>query len=72
MLVGHRKRCSQIFLALSFVLGSHNRKKAVRRLAKLHRQIKSQRRNTLHQFTTRLAKIKSVLVIEDLNVSGML
>jgi putative transposase len=52
--------------------GSKNRKKAVRRLAKLHRQIKHQRRNTLHQVTTRLAKTKSVLVIEDLNVSGML
>jgi putative transposase len=52
--------------------GSQNRKKAVRKLAKQHRQIKNQRRNTLHQVTTRLAKTKSVLVIEDLNVSGML
>jgi putative transposase len=52
--------------------GGKNRKKAVRTLAKLHRQIKQQRRNTLHQVTTRLAKTKSVLVIEDLNVSGML
>ena len=52
--------------------GGKNRKKAVRKLAKLHRQIKNQRRNTLHQVTTRLAKTKSVLVIEDLNVAGML
>jgi putative transposase len=52
--------------------GGKNRKKAVRRLARLNRQIKNQRRNTLHQVTTRLAKTKSVLVIEDLNVSGML
>ena len=52
--------------------GGKNRKKAVRKLATLHRQIKHQRRNTLHQVTTRLAKTKSVLVIEDLNVSGML
>jgi len=52
--------------------GSKNRKKAVRRLAKLHRQIRHQRSNTLHQVTTRLAKTKSVLVIEDLHVSGML
>ena len=52
--------------------GSHNRKKAVRKLAKLHRQITNQRHNTLHQVTTRLARTKSVLVIEDLNVSGML
>jgi putative transposase len=52
--------------------GGKNRKKAVRKLARLHRQIKNQRRNTLHQVTTRLAKTTSVLVIEDLNVSGML
>jgi putative transposase len=52
--------------------GGKNRKKAVRKLAKLHRQIKNQRRNTLHQVTTSLAKTKSVLVSEDLNVSGML
>ena len=52
--------------------GSHNRKKAVRKLAKLHRQIRNQRHNTLHQVTTRLAKTKAVLVIENLNVSGML
>ena len=52
--------------------GGKNRKKAVRKLARLHRQIKNQRSNTLHQVTTRLAKTKSVLVIEDLNVSGML
>ncbi|MGO8949269.1 MAG: RNA-guided endonuclease InsQ/TnpB family protein, partial [Ktedonobacterales bacterium] len=50
--------------------GSKNRKKAVRKLARLHRQIKNQRHHTLHQVTTRLAKTKSVLVIEDLNVSG--
>ena len=52
--------------------GGKNRKKAVRKLARLHRQIKNQRSNTLHQVTTRLARTKSVLVIEDLNVSGML
>ena len=52
--------------------GGKNRKKAVRKLAKQHRQITNQRRNTLHQVTTRLAKTKSVLVIEDLNVAGML
>ncbi|MGO8950756.1 MAG: RNA-guided endonuclease InsQ/TnpB family protein, partial [Ktedonobacterales bacterium] len=52
--------------------GGKNRKKAARKLAKLHRQIRNQRQNTLHQVTTRLAKTKSVLVIEDLNVSGML
>ena len=52
--------------------GSQNRKKAVRRLARLHRRIANQRANTLHQLTSRLAKTKSVMVIEDLNVAGML
>jgi putative transposase len=52
--------------------GGKNRKKAVCKLAKLHRKIRNQRHNTLHQVTTRLAKTKSVLVIEDLYVSGMM
>jgi putative transposase len=52
--------------------GRCNRKKAVRRLATLHRRIANQRTNTLHQFTSRLAKTKAVVVIEGLNVSGML
>jgi putative transposase len=52
--------------------GSHNRRKAVHRLARLHRRVAHQRANTLHQLTTRLAKTKSVVVIEDLNISGLL
>jgi putative transposase len=52
--------------------GSCNRKKAVRKLAILHRRVANQRANTLHHLTSRLAKTKSVVVIEDLNVSGML
>jgi putative transposase len=52
--------------------GGKNRKKAAHKLAKLHRQIRHQRHNTLHQVTTRLAKTKSVLVVEDLHVAGML
>jgi putative transposase len=52
--------------------GGKNRKKAVHKLAKLHRQVRNHRHNTLHQVTTRLAKTKSVLVIEDLHVAGML
>src|SRR5258708_35223639 len=51
---------------------SQNRKKAVQHLGNLHRQVANQRANTLHQFTSRLAKTKSVVVIEDLNVSGLL
>jgi len=52
--------------------GSHNRRKAAQRLGKLHRRVANQRANTLHQFTSRLAKTKAVVVIEDLNVAGML
>jgi len=34
--------------------------------------VATQRANTLHQLTSRLAKTKSVVVIEDLHVAGML
>jgi putative transposase len=52
--------------------GSKNRKKAARKLATLYRKVANQRKNTLHQVTTTLAKTKRVIVIEDLHVSGML
>ncbi len=52
--------------------GSRNRRKAAQRLGKLHRTVANQRTSTLHQFTSRLAKTKAVVVIEDLNVSGLL
>src|SRR5215469_14239617 len=52
--------------------GSRNRAKAVYKLARLHRKVANQRADTVHQFTSRLAKTKAVVVIEDLNVSGML
>lgn len=52
--------------------GSQNRKKSVRKLAHEYRRVANQRSDTLHQVTTRLAKTKSVIVIEDLSVSGML
>jgi putative transposase len=52
--------------------GSKNRKKAARTLGKEYRKVGNQRANTLHQVTTRLAKTKAVIVIEDLSVAGML
>lgn len=52
--------------------GSNNCKKAAHTLGKAYRTASNQRANTLHQVTTRLAKTKSVIVIEDLNVAGML
>jgi putative transposase len=52
--------------------GSQNRRKAAHRLARLYRKVSNQRQNTLHQVTTQLAKTKSVVVLEDVHVSGML
>jgi putative transposase len=52
--------------------GGKNRRKAAKRLAHLYRKVAHQRKHTLHQVTTMLAKTKQVIVIEDLNVSGML
>ena len=52
--------------------GSQNRKKAVRRLGRLYRKVANQRANTLHQVTAHLAKTKRVIVIENLNVAGLL
>ena len=54
------------------VKGSQNRKKAVRKLGAEHRKVANLRANTLQQLTSWLAKTKSVVVIEDLNVSGLL
>jgi len=54
------------------VSGSNNRKKAQVAIAKLHRKIANIRSDTLHKLTTRLAKNHGTVVIEDLNVSGMM
>jgi putative transposase len=52
--------------------GSQNRRKAVQHLRKQYRKIRNQRQNTLHQVTTMLAKTKRTIVLEHLNVQGML
>jgi putative transposase len=51
--------------------GSRNRARAVVGLARAHRRIRNQRLDGLHKATTRLAKAKSVIVVEDLHVAGM-
>jgi putative transposase len=51
--------------------GGRNRRKAAQRLGKLHRTVANQRANTLHQFTSRLAKTTSVVMLENRNVVGM-
>jgi putative transposase len=52
--------------------GSNNRKKAVLKLQRQHRRVSSIRTDALHKITSHLAKNHSRIVIEDLNVSGML
>jgi putative transposase len=54
------------------VKGSSNRKKSALKLARLHRKNRNIRRDFLHKETTKLAKTKSVIVLEDLDVKGML
>jgi putative transposase len=54
------------------IIGSNNWKKAQTQVARLHRKIANIRKDTLHQATTLLAKNHGTVVIEDLNVSGMM
>jgi putative transposase len=54
------------------IIGSANWKKAQLQIARLHRKIANIRAYSLHKLTTLLAKNHGVVVIEDLNVSGML
>ena len=52
--------------------GSANRRKAVQALARAHQRVANLRKDRLHQITSLLTKTKSAVVLEDLNVSGML
>jgi len=52
--------------------GSNNRKKAKLQRAKAYEKVMRIRRHVLNEITTELAKNKSAIVIEDLNVSGMM
>lgn len=51
--------------------GSNNRAKAVRRLGQLALRVADQRRDFLHQTTTRLTRTKSAIAVETLHVKGM-
>jgi putative transposase len=51
--------------------GSNNSKKAALKLARLHRKIKNIRQDFLHKLSTRLARTKPVIVVENLNVRGL-
>ena len=54
------------------VKGSNNRNKVRLKLAKLHEKIKNQKQDYLHNITTKIINENQVIVIEDLNVSGMM
>lgn len=53
------------------VKGSNNRKKAIRRLAKVHRQIERQRDDFLHKVSHDLVKKADLIVFENLNINNM-
>ena len=52
--------------------GSKKREKARVEVARLHQRVANIRRDTLNKITTFIAKNHSTVVIEDLNVSGMM
>lgn len=54
------------------VKGSNNRYKAKLKLAKAHEKIKNQKQDYLHNITTKIVSENQVIVLEDLNVSGMM
>ena len=53
-------------------LGSKNREKARRQVARLHYRITCLRDDVLHKLTTRLASCYGIIGIEDLNLKGLL
>ncbi|NES78651.1 MULTISPECIES: RNA-guided endonuclease TnpB family protein [Okeania] len=53
-------------------VGSANWKKAQQKIARSHRKVANIRQDALHKLTTYLAKNHGSVVIEDLNVRGML
>jgi putative transposase len=52
--------------------GSHNRRDAAARLGRHHHHVANVRRHYLHQVSNALVKTHDRLVLEDLNVSGMM
>ena len=54
------------------VKGSSNRNKARLKLAIKHEKIKNQKQDYLHNITTKLINENQVIVLEDLNISGMM
>src|SRR2546421_11566322 len=53
-------------------LGSKNREKARRQVARLHYRITCMRDDVLHKMTTRIADCYGIIGVEDLNLKGLL
>ena len=51
--------------------GSKNRRKSIRRIARLHHRIRCVKMDAVHKFTSRIAKNHGVVCCEDLCVKGM-
>lgn len=54
------------------VKGSKNKEKARLKLAKFHEKISNQKEYFLHQITNKIIKDNQIIILEDLNVKGML
>jgi putative transposase len=52
--------------------GSNNRARARAKIARAHRKVRNARQDFLHRASTRLVRDNDTIVIEDLNVSGMI
>ena len=52
--------------------GSANRAKATAKVARAYRKVRAARQDFLHRASTRLVRDNDVIVIEDLNVAGLL
>lgn len=54
------------------VKGSNNRNKARLKLARKHENIKNQKQNFLHNISSKIINENQVIIMEDLNVKGMM
>jgi putative transposase len=52
--------------------GSNNRRKSIKKLQKIYKKISNIRKDNINKITTKLAKTKSVIVIEDLKIKKMM
>lgn len=69
----HKKLASEQRSLSRKIKGSNNRNKQRIKVAKIHRKIRNIRKDNLHKMTSSITKTKCrLIVLEDLNVEGML